>query len=96
MNLPHSDKWFNCRETNHKGECTNIFLLIYFKDHSLTQTNSLVEEEFNNIFTLFRKMLPLKATIEYSFIEESSDDSIRFTEQVIAQYAQPISSKNFE
>ncbi|MEA0563993.1 hypothetical protein [Lysinibacillus irui] len=41
-------------------------------------------------------MLPLKATIEYSFIEESSDDSIRFIEQEIAQYAQPISSKNFE
>lgn len=52
---------------------------IYFKDHSLTQTNSHLEEDFNSIFTLFGKTIQPKASIEYSFIEESSDDSIRFT-----------------
>ena len=95
---PHNDKWFNCRETNNKGECTNIFVQIYFKDHSLTKANSHLEEDFKSIFTLFEKTIQPKATIEYSFIEESSDDSIRFTEHEIAQYASTADfiQKNFE
>lgn len=94
----YSDNWFNCRETNNKGECTNIFVQIYFKDHSLTKANSHLKEDFNRIFTLFEKTIQPKASIEYSFIEESSDDSIRFTEQEIAQYASTADfiQKNFK
>ncbi|WP_338653620.1 hypothetical protein [Lysinibacillus sp. Y5S-8] len=75
----YNDYWFKCRATNDKGKCTNIFVQIYFKDHSLTQANSHLEEEFNTIFMLFEK--------RYSFIEESSDNSIHFTGAEIAQYA---------
>ncbi|WP_144422594.1 hypothetical protein [Lysinibacillus fusiformis] len=81
------DSWFNCREMNQKGECTNIFVQIYFKDHTLTQANRYLEEDFVSIFTLFEKTIQPKASIEYSFIEESSDDSLRFTDYEIAQYA---------
>lgn len=72
---------------NQKGECTNIFVQIYFKDHTLTQANRYLEEDFVSIFTLFEKTIQPKASIEYSFIEESSDDSLRFTDYEIAQYA---------
>lgn len=81
------DSWFNCREMNQKGECTNIFVQIYFKDHTLTQANRYLEEDFVSIFNLFEKTIQPKASIEYSFIEESSDDSLRFTNYEIAQYA---------
>lgn len=81
------DTWLNCREINQKGECTNLFVQIYFKDYTLTQGNSHLEEDFESIFTLFDKTIQPKASIEYSFIEESSDDSLRFTDYEITQYA---------
>lgn len=82
----YDDYWFNCRETNEKGECTNIFVSLNFKENSLTKANNNLEKDFNSIFTLFEKTITPKAMIEYSFIEVGSDDSVRFTDQEIAKF----------
>ncbi|MEG0438625.1 MAG: hypothetical protein RR587_05250 [Solibacillus sp.] len=83
----YSDYWFNCREVNANGACTNIFVTVYFKDNSLTKTNINLEKDLNSIFNLFEKRITPKALIEYNFIEVSSDDGIRFQEHEIKKYS---------
>jgi hypothetical protein len=74
----YDEYWFNCREMNENGVCTNIFVQVEFKDNSLNKENPYLEEDINSIVQLFKEIAP-KANIEYSFIEEGSDDSTRFT-----------------
>lgn len=83
----YDDFWFNCREVNENGECTNIFVTVYFKENSLTKPNSNLEQDLNSIFNLFEKTITPKALIEYNFIEVSSDDGIRFQEHEIKKYS---------
>lgn len=82
----YDNYWFNCRETNEKGECTNIFVTVYFDENSLTKANVHLEQDLNAIFTLFEKTITPRVAIEYSFIEKGSDDSIRFLDKEIATY----------
>lgn len=82
----YDDYWFNCRETNEKGECTNIFVTIYFNENSLTQSNTYLEQDLDAIFTLFEKTMTPRAAIEYNFIEKGSDDSVRFLDKEIERY----------
>lgn len=82
----YSDYWFNCRETNEQGECTNIFVTIYFNENSLTKANVNLEMDLNSIFTLFEEKIKPKASVEYNFIEKGSGNSVRFLDKEIARY----------
>ncbi|MCH7321581.1 hypothetical protein LZ480_06705 [Solibacillus sp. MA9] len=94
----YDDYWFNCTLTNGNGECTNIFVTVYFKENSLTKSNINLEKDLNAIFTLFEKTIYPKASIEYCFIEEGSDDSVRFTDYEIKKYSSTLDfiNKNFK
>lgn len=82
----YDDYWFHCRETNEKGECTNIFVTMYFNENSLTKSNDYLEQDLNAVFTLFEKTITPRASIEYNFIEKASNDGVRFLDKEIARY----------
>ncbi|UHA73544.1 hypothetical protein [Paenibacillus sp. 481] len=94
----YDEYWFNCRETNEKGECSNILVTLSFKENSLTKANSNLEQDFNSIFTLFEETITPKAKIEYIFIEDGASDPVRFTEQEIAKFGTTSNfiAKNFK
>lgn len=83
----YDEYWFNCGEMNETGECTSIFVQIEFKENSLNQENVYLEEDLNSIFNLFKTIAPT-ANIEYSFIEEESDDSKRFMDHEIKKFGE--------
>jgi len=93
----YDDYWFHCRETNEKGECTNILVTTYFKENSLTKSNVYLEQDLDSIFNLFGNTIKPKATIEYHFVENGSDNRLTFTEQEIANYENTLDfiNKNF-
>ncbi|TYR73426.1 hypothetical protein FZC79_18455 [Rossellomorea vietnamensis] len=90
--------WFSCSVTNEKGECSNIFVSVYFSENMLTKTNEYLEEDLNSIFTLFEKTIAPNAAIEYNFLEQGSHNSVRFTKNQIANYesTEKFINKNFK